>query len=278
MGVIKQITGGGSWNHIRITGTNRNEDIGLSVDVPEGEILVLSSVYISNVFIPLIKTGKGILMWESLYVENFGGDATNIRGSNIDSNKLVVRNNTPTRPYKTCVRQSNESVEACLSRNGEVVYDPDLLKFQLDTRYYAEGREILGGYHCDGVSQLYAVKPDGYTTDPDGVIENIRIRNIDARLSGRNTQGVMGSGMNRYSNIRLGEDRYQILTDGYPYHTVFNQLDNSTIGGKLNCVILGTQVKVLAAKPTKFHTYNNTYPSFSRKEVVGDRDVNLLRL
>lgn len=252
MTVLLNVTSSGLYDCVKLHGENRNTDTGVIVNVPEGERVHFNHLEISNVFIPLIKLGKGKLSYNRLITYQFGGDNMNLRSGNIYGIETQVRENTPTRPYMTCVRQGNESVEDCLYRYGQTVYDASLLEFITHS-----GGEVIPGYHVDGVLQAYATKADGYTLDPKGAISDIVMPYIDAEIEGSMVQGIIGSEANRYTNIHLGSHQYKVLLGGYKYHAVFNQLDNSSIGGDSISVRAGTKVRISARKPTQFSTYNN---------------------
>ena len=239
----------GSFGDLNIKGTDRNQDIGLLVHVPKGKTVTLGTVRIENVFIPVIKTGEGLLKFTTIHASHFGGDCFNIRGSNVVGTTLICTHNTPTRPYQTCQRLGDESIVDCLLRYGERVYDPSLLKFEPSTN-------TLEGYHVDGIMQMYATLPDSSTIDPLGCISNIRIPRIIAKLNGSHTQGIMGSEPNRYTDIHLGTELLAVTMDGYPFHTVFNQLDNSVIGGGLESVGSST-VRIRCSKPTSYESCKN---------------------
>ena len=74
-------------------------------------------------------------------------------------------------------------------------------------------------YHVDAVGQAYALDDDG-EPDPDGLIENIVIDELDVDVSGEKTQGLMLSGACEYRGISIGADKYKVLLGGYPFHFV----------------------------------------------------------
>lgn len=259
MSILKGVNSGGDLGDLNIVGTDRNTDIGLFVHVPEGETVKIGILDIRNVFIPLIKTGKGRLEIDKLRCTEYGGDLSNLRAGNIFIRRLFARHNTPTRPYKTCVRLFQETIDNCLRRHNETVWDSSLLSFE-----NFQGQQVIKGYHVDGGGQIYAVKDDGYTVDNSGTINNITIEEVDIVLNGSRTQGFMGSERCRYTHIHIGKKYYSVIMDGYPYHAVFNQLDNSTIGNSSGDVG-NSKVRIEAVKPTVHKSYNNTIMGIEHK-------------
>jgi len=154
----------------------------------------------------------------------------------------------------TLYKTNSKPVRSGIGEQKVLVYDPSLLKFENRSR--KDRTQVIKGYHVDGVAQLYAVKENGYTLNPEGIIENIDIADIDAKLEGEKTHGIIGSEKNRYSRIWLGYNRYKILTHHH-YHTQFNQLDNSWLGGRDNEVYAGCKLLIHPSKKTNFQSFNN---------------------
>ena len=259
-----------------IAGTDRNTDIGLHVHVPTPDKIILphNILSIENVFIPVMKTGFGEFEFKDIRTTKFGGDNFNIRGNgNVKGNRLRAWNNTPTRPYGLCTRKGLETIEECLDRHGEVVYDPALLAFEM-----WKGKESIIGYHVDGILQVYATPSVGYPAydnlnrDPEGgygSIANIDIANIDADLYGTKTQGIAGTEKCSYYNIRIGYESFRVITDGYPYHTLFNTLEDSSIGCSSGNQT-NAKLWISQSKDTISQVANNVYPGFEPNQIVGD--------
>ena len=267
MKIHRIIERSGKYESISYKGQDRDKEIGILFKIPKNNTVRIPSIEISNVFIPFVKVGDGELIVDRVILRDYGGDGSNLRSSNFICGSLITRNNTPTRPYTTCIRKGNESIRSCLQRHGESVYDPSLLSFITHPLY--PGKEVIAGYHVDAVSQLYAVKENGYTLDPNGIIENIFIDTIDAEVSGSKSQAIAGTEQNRYSNIHLGVTKYRILLDGYKYHAMFNQLDNSVIGGSDVQVTPGTEIRIDARKSTEYQSFNNTITGFEPSSKTG---------
>lgn len=156
MATIRTINTEGFHDTVYIKGQNRNLDIGLRVDIDATETVNIKHLVVENTFIPLIKSGDGRLNIEQVQLKDFGGDGINIWGNNVHIGKLVVRNNTPTRPYDSvrvdCLAE--EAILAALQASGQAVYDWRLLQWienQTDgkTCYYTPG------YHTDIGLQAY---------------------------------------------------------------------------------------------------------------------------
>lgn len=278
MKTLRRIDTEGNYGDITITGSNRNTEIGLHIHVPEGEEISVGKVNISNVFLPILKTGLGVFKFESITTSEFGGDNFNIRANgNAQGSSLIIESHTPTRPYNRCVRVGDETIEECLARNGETVYDASLLQFEEWPK--DSGREVILGYHADAILQVYSTPEIGYPAysdklrDPQGgygEISNVFIPNIRANLTGATTQAIMGSERCKYSHIYLGTESLVINSDGYPYHTVFNSLENSVIGCTDNVIRPGCKVKVVNAKDSPHLNRNNQYIGFTSEDVIGD--------
>lgn len=278
MTTLKRITEGGIYTEdIILKGTNRNEDIGLIVDVPLGQHVALGNIFISEVFIPIIKTGKGLLTFEKLYTKGFGGDNFNVRGNgNIVGDTINVDHHTPTRPYNRLYREGDESVIDCLARNGETVYDPSLLRFEWyipDPKKPEVRFEVLQGCHVDAIMQLYATLDDGHTLDPNGSISNVVVPNIVAHLANDKTQGIMGSEKCEYTGIKLGTKKFVVNSAGYPYHTSFNSLTDSFIGCGDNNITPGCKIRVMDVKKSGKPIGNNRYNGFAAEDVIGDTSM-----
>ncbi|WP_020394481.1 hypothetical protein [Thiolinea disciformis] len=144
--------------YISIVGKQRNRDIGITYDIPAGKVVYIKKLKIENTFLPLVKKGEGQLTIEDLEIKDFGGDAINIRGSNVRINKLSIRNSTPTRPYSPVwiPEYSEKAILKALADNKEQVYDWRLLEWlpvskDNITTYYTPG------YHVDAGLQAYYV-------------------------------------------------------------------------------------------------------------------------
>lgn len=145
--------------YISIVGQNRNRDIGITYDVPTGKLVYVKKLTIENTFLPLVKKGEGQLTIEELEIRDFGGDAINIRGSNVRINHLRIRNSTPTRPYNPLwiPEYSEKAILKVLQDSKEKVYDWRLLEWLPVTKdnvttYYT------AGYHVDAGLQAYSVQ------------------------------------------------------------------------------------------------------------------------
>lgn len=252
MEVLERICEPGDYGDCKVVGTNRNNQIGRYITVPDGETITFDTLDISNVFVPIVKRGNGQLHIRESIRTGFGGDGMNIIGSNVTIEKTYVRDNTPTRPYDMHELLPGESVLQALKRLDLEVYDPKLLK-AVEWR----GKLVLPSYHVDGIAQIYAVDETGYRIHEDGCISNIKMPFIEAELSGAKTQGIMGSEANRYTRFEIGTEGLFIKLDGYKYSIVFNQLDNSQIGSEKSTNING-KVKIKNVKESRFKTRSNT--------------------
>ena len=268
MTTIKRITvendASESLDDVVLTGVNRNEDIGLEVFVPVGSELTIKRLVVRECFINFVKTGDGQLTIDECNFADFGGDAANIRGSNVEIGLLLVRRNTPTRPYESCYRVGNESIAECLDRCDESVWNADLLDWEFD-----EFRKLfyVQGYHVDAAAHIYAVKSNGWKVDPAGLIENVVIRKVDVEVAGKKSQAFMFSEACRVKDIDIGRDGYRVLTDGYPYHFVANTLESSEIGCSAGSVVVpGTKVRIDNVKSSAAMTSNVVLSGFGGVE------------
>lgn len=110
-------------------------------------------------------------------------------------------------------------------------------------------------YHTDIGGQIYAVKKDRHTVDPDGMIEDIIIENFHIESENPMVQGFMASEACRYKNIRLGtKSLYCDLKYGYPI--VFNTAEDCIIGNKDNVHYTG-RVKIANVKDSQWTSRNN---------------------
>lgn len=241
MRTIREVSGG-SYDSIEIEGYNRNTDIGAFIRADTD--VVIESLRVSNVFIPFIVIGKGRLIIKSFDYSEFGGDGANIRKSNANINHWKGRKNTPTRPYNSIRRIGNESIEECLLRNNELVYDPSLLEWE-------DG--VIKGYHQDAILQAYAVKKDGYTLDENGCIENITIKNIDVVIDGDKSQGLICSEKNDINNWELGTETLNI-TAKYQHPILFNTARNTKIG--CESAKMSGSVRIINKKRSAFISEN----------------------
>jgi hypothetical protein len=253
MSTILRKISGGVYDTIQIEGTNRNTDIGLYIKAEEP--VSIRKLVISNVFIPLVLLGNPMVTIEEVTFKNYGGDAMNIRASNLLIKEYTTYNSTPTRPYSRCKRKGNETVEECLIRHNEQVYDSTLLAFN---------KGYIDGYHVDTGFHAYAVKEDGYSIDTEGSISNITIHSIDVDMGG--SQGIMCSEACNYSNFNLGLNKLRVVGH-YVYPIVFNSLADSTIGG-INNTLEG-KIRIAGLKGTVWATTNNNFIGFTNKELEG---------
>lgn len=258
---------------LNLIGSSRNDDIGLRLHVPANSSIYIPELLVENCFVNIWKTGHGQLTIDRLTGREFGGDNASLRGSNVLFNEVIVRGNTPTRPYNMLIRRGLESVEDCLDRHGEVVFDSSLLKFEAhpksvgpaaDPKY--DGIEVLMGSHVDAIAQIYAFKEDGITPDFDGVIKNIRLPSIDAEINGRQSQGVMGSESCLCDGFEIGSKKYRVKLDGYKYHTVFNTISNSVIG--CEGADVDGQLKIKDVKRSRYQSKDNRVVGLSESSVV----------
>ena len=118
--------------------------------------------------------------------------------------------------------------------------------------------------HQDIIFQAYAVCDDGYTLDPNGLIEDVCIREIDVSSNLTQVNGIMLSEVNRYSRFYLGQDRLHVGINA-PYWLSGNSLDNSVIGGRDNLIfnpaVKGQQptVRLQNVKHSIYHSYGDDF-------------------
>lgn len=263
MQTLRYITQPGDYGSLKLRGTNRNDQLGLVVVVPDRETITFDTLDISNVFVPLIKKGNGLLRVNNeVILSEYGGDGMNFLGPRVTIKKTYTRNNTPTRTYDMHEILPGETVRQALKRLKLRVYDHRLLK---PVKY--RGKWVLPSYHVDGIFQAYAVDHTGYRLDPDGCISDIRLPFIDAELRGPKTQGIMCSEACRYTGFQIGTESMEIMLDAYPFAGVFNQLDQSQIGSSIHTNVNG-QFKIRNVKGSKFRTYGNTIEGLMAHQVI----------
>lgn len=243
---IRFIDKAGYYGDLDLRGKNRNEDVGLIVKLKAGEVATLGDIKTNNTFNPQIFMGAGKIVINSIDNRGFGGDGMQVRQSHVHVKYANVEDVTPTRPYSVCIREGDESIRECLARNNEEVYDPDLLDWVTHPAY--KGKQIIPACHVDAVAQLYAVKEDGFTLNPEGIITDIRMPNVRARVDNPKVQLVMGSENNDYSDIHIGTERLDIQSS-YNMPFVFNTLRESRLGCDNAKVERGLCVKIEEVKP-----------------------------
>ena len=284
MAVLKRLDGGGKSGDIKLVGPSaksRNDDYGLWVHVPAGEKRELGDLRIENVFHPIIKTGDGLLTYRSLDTTAYGGDNIIIRGSNYHCEYNRTSGNTPTRPYSVCVREGDESIEECLARHNETVYDPSILSFTTHPEY--PGVEIIACSHVD-FCQVYLTHGKDSTLNPDGVIENIKMPWIKAEMSGVNSQGFVWSENMDAANNEIGTKHFYMRLDGYELALNANTWRDSVFGCEgADIADLGVLIKERKPRPESIpteavRTTNNQIVGFDPKCIVeeclagGDHD------
>ena len=248
MNFLNRVSGGGAYGDLKIVGADersRNNDTGLVIFVPEGEVARYGDIRIENTYNPIVKLGKGLLTFNSLDVDGFGGDAIQIRGKSYHCRYTRAIGDTPTRPYSVCIREGDESIEACLARHQEVVWDSSILKFETHPNYPLS--EIIMSGHVD-VCQPMASGDRGWPLEMGGVISDIKMPNIIVRLDDPKSQLFMGSEpTTEYDGLELGTELLDVEMK-YRYAFSFGTLKNSAIGcegAKLN----GAGVRIKEVKP-----------------------------
>ena len=98
MALLERVTEGGDYGDVSLMGTDPNDDIGLQIEIPEGETAKFGTVELTNVFVGLVHV-SGNLEIDELHIYEFGGDGVNLRTGNVHIKRLIVHDNTPTRPY-----------------------------------------------------------------------------------------------------------------------------------------------------------------------------------
>ena len=251
MTILKTITKSGDYGRISLHGKNRNEDIGLFIDIRKDQTVTIKSVDIDNTFVPLLKRGRGKLFIGDVQVTRFGGDGFNPLGSNICLDKFYSRENTPTRPYKSLFMFMGESIEQCLERHEINVFDPLLLKpLELPTK----GKFVIPGYHQDAIHG-YFLKRGTYKSASEDTLNNITIKNIDIVMKGAMAQGIAFTEACKYSRIFLGTESLKISLDYY-YSLIATNLSNSKIGGKKVDVNKPVRIQNPPIKNCPHRTYN----------------------
>ena len=121
-------------------------------------------------------------------------------------------------------------------------------------------------WHTDVILQAFAVKEDGNTLDPEGVITNIIFDNIDVECHEKEVNGVMLSELCRYKNFQIGTSSLK-LDLAIPFWLNGNNLSHSVIGGHIVDIKEneGTIPKILLKDRPKqgvcsnHGSHNNTY-------------------
>ena len=248
MNVLNRVEGGGHYGDLTITGKDersRNNDTGLIIFVPEGEIAHYGDIRIENTYNPIIKLGKGLLTYNSLDVNKFGGDVIQIRGKSYHCSYTRAVGDTPTRPYSVCIRSGEESIEECLARHHESVWDPSILSFETHPDY--PHSEIIMSGHVD-VCQPMASGDRGWPLEAGGIISDIKMPNIIVRLDDPRSQLFMASEPSTiYEDLELGTERLDVEMK-YPYAFSLLAVKNSSFGcdgAKLN----GAGIRIREVKP-----------------------------
>ena len=258
MTVLHRITEPGDHKLIEAIGTNRNEDIGVLIDVWGNDPVNIDMIEAHNCFIPVIKQGNAPVTINGSDLSEFGGDGFNITGSNLTWEVNKVHGNTPTRPYKTLTMHPGESVEACLARHEIQVYDPSLLKVITKP----DGTRIIGGYHVDG-GQCYALpnlKNKVYASKEQDILTNLIFKDLEIVMDGAISQGISFTERCRYDNIQIGTKRLKILVDYY-YSIIATNMFN---------FVLGNSKDVEVNKPVRLE--NSRGDSFCR-HLVGNGKI-----
>lgn len=233
-----------------ITGSNRDKDIGAIFN--NTTPIHIENLFISNVFLGWVKRTSAQVTVGRLQVWDYGGDAGNVRGSNLEVDKYVTYKPTPTRPYDTLLQLNGESVREALEREGvEGLYQADNLEWAYSPKH---GCNVIGAYHVDAGFQAFATLPDGFTLDPTGVIKGITVHDVYVNTDGHSLQTFAFTEVNRYSNIHIGGDNFHMET-AKPIGMVINQLDNSSFG--CEGATCNTRMLLDARKDTSFTTRNN---------------------
>lgn len=85
-------------------------------------------------------------------------------------------------------------------------------------------------FHVDVIVQAYAVKEDGNTLDPDGIIRDVIFENIDVVCDSTEVNAVMLSELCRYEEWGLGTKSLKLKL-AIDYWINGNNLSHSVIGG-----------------------------------------------
>ena len=165
MAIIRSITSEGAYDTLFIQGKNRNVDLGLRVHLEADQQLHIQQLVVENTFLPLVKSGDGLLSIGRLQIKDFGGDGINLWGNGLSIHQLIVRNSTPTRPYHTLrvTALTETQILAALQASKQHVYDWRLLQW-LETQEQGQTVFYSPGYHSDIALQAYRPKPKTVTS------------------------------------------------------------------------------------------------------------------
>jgi len=241
MNTLKRITEPGEYGEVSFRGDSRINDIGLVIDVWGNKPVVIDRLEIMNVFIPIIKLGDAPLFINDVYIYLFGGDGSNIRGSNFHADLYQAEGATPARPYNTIVLLPGESIEAALERNEVIVYDPKLL-----TTVERNGELIIPGYHSDAM-QIYGVKKGKFVSEEDDLIENISVSNIKIDMPLPYTQGIVMTERCKYKNFKLGTSSMNMQT-GHYYSVMATNMEDFVIGSGTDMDSVNKPVRIQRVK------------------------------
>lgn len=116
-------------------------------------------------------------------------------------------------------------------------------------------------YHQDLIFQAYATKANGWEVDPNGLIEDIIIHDIQVRSALTQVNGIMLSEVCEYRGFQLGTHNLNIQIEA-PYWLSANSLADSVIGGNQVCVgsLSGTytpDVRIKDVKGSLFESARN---------------------
>ena len=241
--ILKRINRSGRYNSLQLAGCNkdsRNKDIGILFDLHLGETVIINRLDLHDVFVPIIKIGKGRVIIEDTHMRGYGGDGMNVLGDNMHMYHVVARDNTPTRPYGKAglipVPRyiTNKEKLKLLDSLGEKVWDVNLL----DPVEYpvGSGRWYLPIYHVDGLLQSYDRK-GSIVGNPFGSVNNISIDSIDAQIHGRQSMAITLSEKDRYKSWVIGTEKLHINMVDRQRDDVsvnINTVDDFILGGRDN--------------------------------------------
>ena len=109
-------------------------------------------------------------------------------------------------------------------------------------------------YHMDALGQFFSRLKTN--------VENVTINNIEARIKGKQVQGMMLSEpYNNYTNFSIGKGKVDIVMD-YPYALNANQLNESYIDVGDNGILIKER------KSTKFETSNVTIKKYNNNQTI----------
>jgi len=228
MATLQVINKPGDYGNIEIMGTDRNNDIGLTVECWGNDEININSIIIGNTFLPLLIKGDGTVNVNYSLLYLFGGDAVNIRGSNSHFDYLNIEGNTPTRPYKLIEVLPGDSIEATLYKNEVTVYDPTMVR-----TFERNGKVYLEYYHQDAI-QGYATAKGKYHSTPDDILDNVTVKNLSINMTGKNSQSISFTEKCGYNNIHIGTEKMNINTDYY-YSLIAVNFNNFQIGNPNVC-------------------------------------------